>query len=204
MDLIAIDGLAGSGKSTVAARLSKRLGIHHLDTGATFRMAALLSIREGISPDDEESIAAALERCTMEFENGKSILDGNDVSELIRGEEVSSIASQIAIHDMVRSHLRHWQRKWVADHGTSVVEGRDIGSVVFPDAKLKVFLEADSTVRASRRHETTKQEVDIRDSRDLTRTHAPVRKAKDALVIDTTSLAIEEVEELVVRYWQQG
>lgn len=202
MDLIAIDGLAGSGKSTIAARLAKRLGINHLDTGASFRMAALLSIREGIAPDDEESIAAALSTCKMEYENGKSILNDIDVSELIRSEDVSSIASQIAIHASVRNYLKEWQRRWVSNHGVSVVEGRDIGSVVFPDAKLKIYLEADSLVRATRRQETTKLNVEIRDARDLTRKNAPALKSKDALVIDTTNLDIEEVEELIVRRWQ--
>lgn len=202
MDVIAIDGLAGSGKSTVAARLAKRLGMAHLDTGASFRMAALLSMQRGIEPTNEDGVLGALRGCTMEYELGKSILDGKDVSDLIRQEAVSSFASQIAVHKEIRKFLKNWQRNWVVSHGRSVVEGRDIGTIVFPNAKLKVFLEADNSVRASRRNETTKQEIDIRDMRDLSRENAPVQKAEDAFVIDTTNLGITEVEELVVSYWQ--
>lgn len=200
-EIIAVDGLAGTGKSTLASRLSERLGIGHLDTGASFRMAALVVIHNGIDPDDDEKMVQAVNQVEMAFENGSSYIDGLDVSSAIRSEQVSSMASKIAVSPALRLTLLRWQRAWVEKHGASVVEGRDIGSVVFPDALVKVYLYADDSVRSKRRTESSEEGLRERDQRDLSRNAAPTVQVKDAVVIDTTLLEPEKVEELVAQLW---
>lgn len=201
IDVIAVDGLAGTGKSTLASRLSERLGISHLDTGASFRMAALVLLQKGIAPDDNEKMVEAVSQVEMAFENGVSYVNGLDVSRDIRSEKVSSMASKIAVSPEMRRTLLKWQRAWVDTHGASVVEGRDIGSVVFPEALVKVYLYADDSVRSKRRTESSAEGLRERDQRDLNRETAPTVQVKDAVVIDTTLLQPEKVEELVAQLW---
>lgn len=201
IEIIAIDGLAGTGKSTLANRLSERLGISHLDTGASFRMAALVVLQNGIDPDNDDKMIQAVNQVEMSFENGVSYINGLDVSGEIRSEQVSSMASRIAVSPGLRLALLKWQRAWVDKHGASVVEGRDIGSVVFPDALVKVYLYADDIVRSRRRTESSEAGLRERDQRDLNRRAAPTVQVKDAVVIDTTLLGPEKVEELVAQLW---
>lgn len=201
IEIIAIDGLAGTGKSTLANRLSERLGISHLDTGASFRMAALVVLQNGIDPDRDDKMIQAVNQVEMSFENGVSYINGLDVSGEIRSEQVSSMASRIAVSSGLRLALLKWQRAWVDKHGASVVEGRDIGSVVFPDALVKVYLYADDIVRSRRRTESSEAGLRERDQRDLNRRAAPTVQVKDAVVIDTTLLGPEKVEELVAQLW---
>ena len=201
IEIIAIDGLAGTGKSTLANRLSERLGISHLDTGASFRMAALVVLQNGIDPERDDKMIQAVNQVEMSFENGVSYINGLDVSGEIRSEQVSSMASRIAVSSGLRLALLKWQRAWVDKHGASVVEGRDIGSVVFPDALVKVYLYADDIVRSRRRTESSEAGLRERDQRDLNRRAAPTVQVKDAVVIDTTLLGPEKVEELVAQLW---
>ena len=204
MELIAIDGLAGTGKSTLAKALAERLGLSHLDTGASFRMMAWVALTSNARLDSEADVLKATENISMSYEAGKCLVNGTDVTKKIRQEPVSAAASKIAVHPLVRQRLLLWQRQWVADHGQCVVEGRDTASVVFPDARVKVYLEADPHVRASRRTEATTADLMERDARDMSRSNAPIRKVADAVVIDTSKMAISEVEDVVVGLWQSA
>ncbi len=201
--MLAIDGLAGTGKSTLARMLAKRLVLNYLDTGATFRMTAWAALKANANLDDEAEVVRATEGAAISFENGTCIVDGVDVSSKVRSDDVSAAASKIAVHPQIRQKLLKWQRSWVDKHGDSVVEGRDTTSVVFPDASLKVFLEADAGVRAARRSEAAADSTAARDQRDTGRATAPLVKVPDALVIDTTRLSLQEVETLVVKAWKR-
>lgn len=203
MDLIAIDGLAGTGKSTLAASLSKRCGLAHLDTGATFRMMAWAVLESGADPSSETEVMSVALRTTIEYEGGCSRVDGRDVTALIRSQKVGQAASQLAVHPALRSFLLRWQRDWVASHGRSVVEGRDIASVVFPDAALKVFLQADSKVRAYRRNESSETELAERDMRDASRPIAPMVKTQDAVVIDTGRVTVPKATDFLAGLWKE-
>ena len=204
MDLIAIDGLAGTGKSTLAKALAERLGLSHLDTGASFRMMAWVALTSNTRLDSEAEVLKATESISMSYEAGKCLVNGTDVTKKIRQESVSAAASRIAVHPLLRQRLLIWQRLWVADHGKCVVEGRDTASVVFPDASVKVYLEADPHVRASRRIEATTANLVERDARDTSRSSAPIRKVADAVVIDTSRMAISEVADIVAGLWQSA
>ncbi len=204
MDLIAIDGLAGTGKSTLAKALAERLGLSHLDTGASFRMMAWVALTSNTRLDSEAEVLKATESISMSYEAGKCLVNGTDVTKKIRQESVSAAASRIAVHPLLRQRLLIWQRQWVADHGKCVVEGRDTASVVFPDASVKVYLEADPHVRASRRIEATTANLVERDARDTSRSSAPIRKVADAVVIDTSRMAISEVADIVAGLWQSA
>lgn len=185
--IIAIDGPAGAGKSTVAKDLASRLGFRYLDSGAMYRSVALASLRA-----PERNVAELARELRIEI--GPPVLvDGRDVTEAIRSPEVSERASEVATDPGVRTALVGVQRELLAT-GDWVAEGRDIGTVVAPDANLKVFLTASSAVRVSRRGEA----VDVRDARDTTRADSPLRAAPDAHVIDTTDLSIEQVVERIV------
>jgi cytidylate kinase len=203
--IVAIDGPAGSGKSTVASTLARRLGFRYLDTGAMYRALTWVARREGADVSDGAALATlALEHPVLFGENGRVAVDGEDVSTAIREPEIDRLVPTVARHPEVRQVMRERQRA-LAVGGDSVIEGRDIGSVVVPDAELKVFLVADADERARRRaEERPGVEVDAlaadlraRDERDAVNT----RPADDAVRLDTTALTIDEVvdriEELV-------
>lgn len=203
--VVAIDGPAGSGKTTVSRGVSAALGLPVLDTGAMYRAVTLAAIESGASLDDEDGLAAIAERAEIDSEAGVTHLDGRDVSAEIRTPEVTASVSVVAAHPAVRRVLVARQRAWARRHGGAVVEGRDIGTVVFPDAQLKVYLTADDEERARRRHRdevAVARAVDVeevraamahRDALDSGRLASPLTVAQDAVVIDTTELAAEEV-----------
>ncbi len=199
--IIAIDGPAGSGKSTVSRELAKRLGLGYVDTGATYRLAALRALQDGVGLEDAPRLATVA-RESMEktrLTNGDALqFDGRPVGDEIRTPEVSEATSIVSAHPEVRSVLVDYQRRLVPPQG-AVVEGRDIGTVVWPTADLKVYLDADPSVRAGRRiaehgrAEAVEAEIHGRDSRDATRTVGAMRAAADAIVLDTTELQPSEV-----------
>lgn len=193
--LIAIDGPAGAGKSTVARAVADALGFTYLDSGAMYRCVALAELRGTDDPLE----------CAIALGNGHVTLDGEDVTEAIRTPEVSELASQVAARPDVRGHLVALQRAMIRN-GDYVAEGRDIGTVVAPDAELKVFLTASPQERARRRAEQTGadaervlQEQTERDTRDATREHSPLEPAHDALRVDTTGLSVDEITQKIVR-----
>jgi len=205
---IAIDGPAGSGKTTVAKQISKILDILYLDTGAMYRACGLYALNEGVSVDDEQGVSALMEKLDLKIEylNGAqhTILFGKDVSEDIRRNEVSSLASKISVHKAVRLKMLEMQRE-IASKTDCVLDGRDIGSFVLPNAEYKFFLTASVKVRAKRRYlelqakgmevdlNQLEQEIAERDHRDSTREIAPLTQAPDAEKIDTSNMTIEEV-----------
>ncbi len=212
--LVAIDGPAGAGKSTVARELARRLGFTYLDSGAMYRCVALLSLAAPGREPGELAGAAAIELGGSGAAGdgvtgggmaggGMVRLDGRDVSEAIRAPEVSEAASVVAADPAVRDALVAKQRELIA-HGDWVAEGRDIGTVVAPDAELKVFLTADSTERARRRAaelgadvQTVLAEQAMRDERDSARAHSPLRPARGAVTLDTTGMGVEQVVERI-------
>jgi cytidylate kinase len=202
--LVAIDGPAGSGKSSVARRVAGRLGVVNLNTGAAYRAAALLALREGADLSDGPRLAALAARVALD-PDGASI-DGERVPEFdLRTPEVSAAASKVSVNAALREVLLPVQRAAAAEareRGGAVVEGRDIGTVVLPDAELKVFLSADPEERARRRARQTGREAELdrireaisrRDRQDSEREASPLKPAKDAVVLDTTALELEEV-----------
>jgi CMP/dCMP kinase len=197
LPVIAIDGPAGSGKSTVSRALAHRLGIDRLDTGAMYRAVAWAALDRQIDPADEPAVAELAR--TIGISVGDQVgVDGTDVTEAIRGPEVSGAVSVIAANPAVRSVLVQRQRRWVAERGGGVVEGRDIGSVVFPDAKVKIFLTASPDERARRRPEEDQQALSRRDRLDSTRVVSPLGVAEGALIIDTTDRQVEDIVDQVV------
>ena len=208
--IVAIDGPAGAGKSTASRVLARRLGFTLVDTGAIYRCAALAALDANVDVGEEPQLRASLERMQVEFrfagDENRVYLDGRDVSERIRSPEVSMAASRLSAEPAVRQVLLPLQRRFAlqAERG-SVLEGRDIGTVVFPDADVKFFLDASPEVRARRRYEELFQQGidrsfdDVladqakRDRDDSTRKMAPLRPAADALVVDSSSLAVSEV-----------
>jgi cytidylate kinase len=210
--VIAIDGPAGAGKSTVARSLAQRLGFFLLDTGAIYRSLALLALRRGTPLQDGPGLAGLAQGLPLRFgsgaEDGKVFLDGEDISSAIRTPEISQGASFVSAHREVRAALLTLQRQ-LAAQGPCVVEGRDIGTVVLPDAPLKLFLTASPEVRARRRYEelqsrglqpdkeATTRELIERDRRDETRETAPTRKADDAILFDTSELPLPQVIDAV-------
>lgn len=202
--VIAIDGPAGAGKSTVARAVARELGFTYLDSGAMYRCVALAVSRTGADPDDGDAAGEVAERVRIEFDDGRVSLDGEDVSAAIRTPEVSALASRVSVHPRVREALVAEQRRLIAS-GRYVAEGRDIGTVVSPDAPLKVFLGASDEERARRRAAETGEPFEEvlraqreRDRRDREREHAPLRPAEDAVELDTTGLPVEEVVARVV------
>jgi cytidylate kinase len=202
--VIAIDGPGGVGKSTVARRVAAALNAPYLDTGATYRAATLAALRAGADPKDADAVLAALGAATIAYEDETIFLDGADVSAAVRSPEVTAAVSTVSAIQELRRRVVEWQRGWVADHhDRAVVEGRDIGTVVFPDAPLKIFLTASPEVRAARRagdHEAQGRhvtdiaaELNRRDHLDSTREASPLQPADDAVVIDTDALGLEEV-----------
>lgn len=210
---IAIDGPAGAGKSTIAKMVSKKLNCIYVDTGAMYRAVALFFIKNGIASDDEKRIAKEIEniQVDIQFEAGdqKVLLNGKDVTEEIRAERVGNWASEISKYTLVREYLVKMQRE-VATKQDVVMDGRDIGTVVLPQANVKIYLTASSKVRAMRRYnELTQKGVfcdihDIeqgimeRDAQDMNREISPLRQAKDAIFIDSSNMTIDEVVEKIV------
>ena len=202
--VVAIDGPSGVGKSTVARAVASALGVPYLDTGSYYRAVTHVALRAGISPEDEPGILQAIGEAEFEVVDGALTLDGADISAEIRGPEVTAAVSTVAAHPDVRHAVVAMQRAWADEQGgDAVVEGRDIGTVVFPDAPVKVFLTADAETRARRRagdpeaEGATLQELvaDMRrrDAADSSRAASPLRPADDAVEIDTTDLSIAEV-----------
>ncbi|HET9441996.1 MAG TPA: (d)CMP kinase [Acidimicrobiales bacterium] len=199
--VVAIDGPAGSGKSTVARAVARRLGLPYLDTGAMYRSVAFAALRRGLDPGAGDAVVALA--TALDIEVGEQVVvDGEDATTAIRSAEVTRAVSAVAATPGVRTELVRRQREWVAGHGGGVVEGRDIGTVVFPDAELKVYLVADEAERLRRRAQEAGDEVarDIarRDRFDASRAVSPMMAAPDALVIDTTDRGIEDIVEEVL------
>lgn len=198
--VIAIDGPAGAGKSTVGRALAERLGLAYLDTGAMYRAMTFAALRRGVPEGDLGEVAAMAPDVDIVLADGAVLVDGTDATAAIRGREVTEAVSQVAANPVVREVLVGRQRAWVAERGGGVVEGRDIGSVVFPDARLKLFITASPRVRAERRVQETGGNVDeieaaiiIRDRKDSTREHSPLTETDDMIVVDTTGMTIDDV-----------
>ncbi len=201
--VIAIDGPAGAGKSTVARALAERLGFTYLDSGAMYRCVALLTLRSGADPDDPEAVAALARGLDLDLAGDAVTIAGEDVSAAIRRPEVSAAASRVSVHPEVREAMVERQRALV-DSGRWVAEGRDIGTVVCPEAPLKVFLTAAEDERARRRAEQSGEDPAAvlaaqrdRDGRDRDRRHGALVAASDAVEVDTTGLEVEGVVERV-------
>jgi cytidylate kinase len=207
--VIAIDGPAGSGKGTVAQRVAARLGFHYLDSGALYRLVAVSASRHGIAFDDAPEVARLAVALDVAFEDGRVRLDGDDVTDAIRTEDAGTGASRVAAIPAVRDALLDRQRRFRMPPGL-VADGRDMGSVVFPDAPLKVFLTASVEARAERRHKQLMEKgisVSIpillrdlaeRDARDAERAVAPLKATPDARLLDTTGLTIDQAVDRVV------
>lgn len=212
--IVAIDGPSGSGKSTVAKRLAGRLGYMYIDTGAMYRAVALQAKRDNIDINDSAALIRLCEGVKLEFvpDNGglRTILNGEDVSEAIRTPEMSMAASDISARKEVRQALLSLQRR-MGENGGVVLEGRDVGTVIFPNAEAKFFLDASLEERGKRRYkelaakgmdvtlEQTVEDVRKRDINDSSREIAPLKMADDAVLVDSTNLGVEEVLEMMIR-----
>jgi cytidylate kinase len=207
--VIAVDGPAASGKGTIAAGVATALGFHLLDSGALYRLVAYKALQAGLSLSDEAPVADAARNLDVVFGDGRIQMDGRDVSTAIRSEAVSAAASRVAVHPSVRVALLERQRAFRRPPGL-VADGRDMGTVVFPDAKLKVFLTASPEERAMRRHkqliekgisstiESLLLDIRERDARDAGRSVAPLAPAVDAVILDTTGMTIEAAIQFVL------
>lgn len=204
--IVAIDGPAGAGKSSVARLVAARLQLPHLDTGGFYRAATLLALRRQLDLADPAAIVAALTGVNISSRDGLTTIDSNIVESAIREREVTAAVSQVSAHADVRRLLVDRQRSWVAEQGGSaVVEGRDIGTVVFPNAPIKIFLTADEEERARRRARERGEDpsahlsaIRRRDAIDGSRTASPMTVAADAVMVDTTDMAIGEVVDSIV------
>ncbi len=209
--VITIDGPVGVGKSTVAKILSRKLNYTYLDTGAMYRAFSLKVLESGIGVDDIDKIVLLTEGTDIEFSEGRIFLDGRDVSDLIRTREVDDIVSQIASIPEVRKFMRSAQRR-IASRGCVVLEGRDCGTAIYPEAKYKFFLTASVEARARRRMNDEKykgkylsleeviESINRRDQIDMNREDSPLRVPEGSIVIDTTDLSIDEVVNLILSY----
>jgi len=211
--VIAIDGPTASGKGTVAAQVARALEFHYLDSGALYRLVALAGLKSAILLDDGERLAAVARKLEARFEDCEIVMDGEPVTDAIRSEECGNAASRIAALPAVRAALLDRQRAFRRAPGL-VADGRDMASVVFPDASLKVFLTASPGVRADRRYKqliekgldanisAILQDIGERDARDCARSVAPLQVARDALIVDSTGLSIAQVVAQVLDYWE--
>ena len=203
--VIAIDGPAGAGKSTVGRAVARRLGLEYLDTGAMYRAVTFAAMRRGIPVHDTDGVAALARAVDLAVDDDGVRVDGIDATVAIRGRDVTQAVSAVAANSGVRSELVERQRDWVRARGGGVVEGRDIASVVFPDARLKLYITATPRVRAERRvgeiggdlHEVESAIVE-RDRLDSTRADSPLREVAGAVVVDTSDMSIDEVVEQIV------
>ena len=212
--VIAIDGPSASGKGTVAAEVAAALGFRYLDSGALYRLTALAAREAGIDLDDEAGLATVAARMGVEFRDGATWLEGRDVTVALRGEEVGTVASRVAARPAVRQALLARQRGFRTAPGL-VADGRDMGSVVFPDAPLKVFLTAGVDTRAERRYkqlmekgmyakmQDVVEELRRRDERDSSRPVAPLKHYPDAIFLDTTGLSVEEAVRQILGWWRE-
>lgn len=210
---IAIDGPAGAGKSTIAKKIAKQLGFLYIDTGAMYRAMALYLLRNHIRENEEASISEACKKITITIAHQNNVqqvfLNDENVNELIRTEEVSQMASKSSVNKDIRMKLVELQRK-MAEKENIIMDGRDIGTYVLPNANLKIYLTANSGVRAQRRFQELtgkgipcnvndiEQDIIERDKRDMNREFAPLKRAEDAIVVDTSSMTIDEVVDTVV------
>lgn len=213
--VIAIDGPSASGKGTVAARVAKALGFHYLDSGAIYRTLAYVAQRRGVPLDDEPALIQLAQALHLHFDGGEVYLDGSPVGDAIRSEEVGQAASRIATLPKLRVALLALQRAFRRPPGL-VADGRDMGSVVFPDAQVKVFLSASVEERAQRRYKQLiekglhanfaqiLQDLRDRDARDATRAAAPLQKAAGAYLLDTTGMTIDEAVQTVLRWYRES
>jgi cytidylate kinase len=213
--LITIDGPTASGKGTIAARVAASLGFHLLDSGALYRLTALAALQQGVSFDDEQALARVASALEVQFTDEPRIsLRGVDVTEALRAEAVGNAASRIAVLHEVRAALVQRQRDFWQLPGL-VADGRDMGTVIFPEAQLKVYLTASVEARAQRRHkqliekgfsailESLSADLRDRDARDMNRLEAPLKPARDAYQLDSSDLSIDEVVAQVLCWWQQ-
>jgi CMP/dCMP kinase len=209
--VVAIDGPSGSGKSSVARAVAELLGLDVLDTGAMYRAVTQAALEVGVGLDDADTLTDLAERTRIEIDQrGRVTLDGRDVTREIRGVEVTGAVSTVSAHPGVRTVMVERQREWVARHKGGVVEGRDIGTVVFPHATLKVFLDATDHERARRRQrdevaadrtvavDAVREALTTRDSKDSLRAVGPLTAAPDAVVIDTTTAGVDEIARRIV------
>ncbi|MBC8196237.1 MAG: (d)CMP kinase [Actinobacteria bacterium] len=204
--VIAIDGPAGSGKSTVARGVADRLGLDYLDTGAMYRAVASAALRRGVDPADTGAVVEVARSIDLALTRDACVVDGVDATADIRGPEVTGAVSVVAANPGVRTEMVARQRAWATERGGGVMEGRDIGSVVFPDAALKVYLTASAEVRARRRAgeaggqdvASVGADIERRDAADSGRETSPLVEAPGAVVVDTSELSIDEVVDLVV------
>lgn len=210
---VAVDGPAGAGKSTIAKAVAKRLGIFYVDTGAMYRAIALKALRSNISIDHEDEVGQMVQKTEIVLEHSDArrvFCDGEDVTEAIRNPEVSRAVSKIAAYPIVRERLVQLQRQ-EAERGAVIMDGRDIGTVVLPEADLKIFLTASPEERAYRRWlelhnsgkelslDEVKQDMQRRDKQDSERAVAPLKPAADALILDTTGLSVQEIVDQIIK-----
>lgn len=203
--IVAIDGPAGAGKSTIARALASRLGLEYLDTGAMYRAVTHTAMDRGVALDDTEAVAALARSISIRVADGTTSVDDIDVSEPIRGGAVTAAVSTVAANSAVRRSMRDLQRAWGLSRGGGVIEGRDIGTVVFPDALLKVYLTASPRVRAERRVAEVGGDVDAmeksimeRDHKDSSRSDSPLSTSSDSVVIDTGGRTVDEIVDEIV------
>jgi cytidylate kinase len=214
--VVTIDGPAASGKGTIAAGVAKALGFHQLDSGSLYRLVALKASESGVAPEDEARLAGVAAQLDVRFAEGRIELEGRDVTDRIRREDMSAAASRVAVHRAVRTALLERQRAFRRAPGL-VADGRDMGTVVFPDAMLKVFLTASQEERAGRRYkqliekgisstlESLLRDIRDRDARDAERAVAPLAPASDAVILDTTGVTIAAAVRFVLdRYLALG
>ena len=206
MKVIAIDGPAGSGKSTVAQALAARLNLHYLDTGAMYRAVAFAVIQKQIDIHDIEKVIQAAKSLDLQLTQESCVVNGIEATEEIRGQEVTLLVSQVAAVPEVRAEMVKRQRTWAEERNGGVMEGRDIGSVVFPDASLKIYLTASEEVRAQRRAAEIEEgdvasiaaDIERRDTVDTQRSASPLMEAEDAIVVDTSEMTLEQVVDHVI------
>ena len=218
--VVAIDGPTASGKGTIAQRVADALRFNYLDSGALYRLVALKALQEGIGTEDVDRVSAVASAITPNFVGGHVTLDGKDVTDAIRSEEVSQFASRIAVINGVRQALLDWQRSQRRAPGL-VADGRDMGTVVFPEANPKIFLTASVSARADRRYkqlmekgfsanipslsrEQVRLDIEARDLRDAQRAASPLKPAEDAHRIDSSELSVDEVVALVLNWYAQA
>lgn len=212
--VITIDGPAASGKGTIAQRVAKTLGFHYLDSGALYRIVTFLALQKGLTLEQERAIAQVARSMHPQFIDGQIFVDGQNITQAIRTEEVSRATSCVAAISEVRKALLDVQKAYAKAPGV-VADGRDMGTTIFPRATLKVFLTASVDVRTERRalqleakglvadRQAMKRDLEIRDQRDRERADSPLKPAQGAYILDTSDLTIEEVEKKILNWWSE-